>query len=112
MFIDNRVTHFVAYIETIKVQTDPFTIQAHIYVCHGNLLKWATSLNMSSQMMQINSKLGFVKFVLNGIMQATGMTKISRGGGIFEKFSARGGYFTGSFEFWPEVAFLALLSHN
>ena len=41
--------------------------------------------------------------------QATGMTKISRGG-IFENFSARGGgYFTGSFEFWPEVAFFSLI---
>ena len=32
--------------------------------------------------------------------QATGMTKISRGGGYFRKFFGQGGgYFTGSFEF-------------
>ena len=42
--------------------------------------------------------------------QATGMTKISRGGGYFRKFFGQGGgYFTGSFEIWPEVAFFSLI---
>ena len=31
------MTHFVMAIETITVQTDPLTFQAHIYVCDGDL---------------------------------------------------------------------------
>ena len=37
------------YIETIVSANDLFTIQVLIYVLHGYLLKWATSLNMSSR---------------------------------------------------------------
>ena len=60
------MTHYFLYIETIKVQTYQFTIQAHIFEYHANLLKWATSLNMSSQTMHTYSKLSIFKFVLNG----------------------------------------------
>ena len=43
----------------------------------------------SSRFNQVNNS--FINFYLDGFKQATGMTKISRGGGIFENFSARGG---------------------
>ena len=46
------MTHCADYIHKITVQTDPLTIQAHIYVLHANLLEWATSLQMSSQINQ------------------------------------------------------------
>ena len=44
-------------------------------------------------------------------MQATGMTKISRGG-IFENFSARGGILPEVSNFDRKSRFLDLLSHN
>ena len=44
MEIMEIMTNNIYYIETIEVQTDPLTLIAHIYVCHGNLLKLATSL--------------------------------------------------------------------
>ena len=40
------------------------------------------------------------------------MTKISRGGGIFENFSARGGILPEVSNFDRKSRFLALLSHN
>ena len=49
---------------------------------------------------------GYVRF-----NQATGMTKISRGG-IFENFSARGGILPEVSNFDRKSRFLALLSHN
>ena len=33
----------------IQIQTDPFAMLGHIHECHGNLLKWATSLKINSQ---------------------------------------------------------------
>ena len=51
-------------------------------------------------------------FILLSNNQATGMTKISRGGGIFEKFSTRGGIFPDVTNFDRKSRFLALLSHN
>ena len=51
------MTHCVMAIETIIVQTVPFTIQAHIYVCNSNLMKRATSLYISSQTIQLKSKM-------------------------------------------------------
>ena len=30
------MTHCVVYIETMTVQTDPLSMLANIYVCHGN----------------------------------------------------------------------------
>ena len=47
-----------------------------------------------------------------GLNQATGMTKISRGGGIFEKFSVRGGILPEVSNFDRKSRFLALSSHN
>ena len=69
--------------------------------------KWS---NISSISRDIRSKeddlrlrFGFLIFALRSMLalnQATGMTKISRGGGYFRKFFGQdGGYFTGNFEF-------------
>ena len=37
------------------MQTDPFSVLVHIYVWHSDLLKWATSLKMSSQTKQLKT---------------------------------------------------------
>ena len=46
-YVHNSEWISVDNIDTIRVQTDPLTIQANIYVLHANLAKWATSLQMS-----------------------------------------------------------------